>query len=108
MILFDYITHTKSNRFERLKMAAIVASATLSANNGIKFFGNTIDDIGSIETDIRLNAERQKKTNTGHFMNNFQIEKGKDFIKVWHINIDLVRDELISEVYIKKEVEDEK
>ena len=42
-------------------------------------------------------------------MNNFEIEKGQDYIKVWHTKITTgERDELISEVFFKKEVDDEK
>lgn len=108
MKLFDYTTHTRSKRYERLKMASIVANAVLGTNTLIKRWGNTIDDLTSIETGIRFDGERQKKTNTGSFMNNFQIEKGADFIKVWHTKITTgEKDELISEVFYKKEVSNE-
>ena len=109
MILFDYKTHTTSKRYERLKMASIVANAVLGTNTAIKYWGNTLDDLSSIATGIRYEADRQKKTNTGSFMNNFEIEQGNEYIKVWHTKITTgERDELISEVFFKKEVSDEK
>lgn len=106
MKLYKCTTHLKKKRAERMQMASIVSSAVASTNIGIKAFGNTVDDLGGIETQIRYEGERQKKTHTGTFMGNFEIERGKGFLKVWHIlTVGVGRDELISEV-IEEEIND--
>ena len=94
MKLYKSITHLKKRRTERMKMAEIVSSAVASTNIAIKAFGNTMDDLGGVENHIRFVGEKQKKSNTGTFMGNFEIERGKGFLKVWHIlTVGVGRDE---------------
>ncbi len=104
----EVITHTRSNRYERLKMASIVSQHVAIHNTPNPFFPTQDIRMQDLADRIINEAKEVKRTTLGQLMYNFEVEVGNDYLKVWHIKISTrERNELISEVFFKKEVNHE-